>query len=201
MISFVRGTLSEIEENKVEIDTGSLGYEIFVPTSLIGLLPPIGEDVQLFTDLQVREDDISMYGFLTRDELSLFRQLITVSGIGPKGALGILSVLTPEDLRFAILSSDVKAISAAPGIGKKTAEKLIIELRDKVERTVDETFAGGKPTSLKIASESDLVTDTVMALTELGFSSKEAYQAVRNVEGEYDDAGELLHEALKNLGR
>jgi Holliday junction DNA helicase RuvA len=199
MISLIRGTLSHVSDGKVEIDTGSLGFEVFVPTSLIPELPPVGEDVELFTHLNVKEDGFSLFGFLTREELELFRKIITVSGIGPKGALAILSVLTPEDLRFAILSSDVKAIAAAPGIGKKTAERLIIELRDSMERSVTEvSYVPARELSGK---ESGTVSDVVMALTELGFSSKDAYKAVRSIENPPEDEGALLKEALKRLGK
>ena len=199
MISLIRGTLSHVSDGKVEIDTGSLGFEVFVPTSLIPELPPVGEDVELFTHLNVKEDGFSLFGFLTREELELFRKIITVSGIGPKGALAILSVLTPEDLRFAILSSDVKAIAAAPGIGKKTAERLIIELRDGMERSVTEvSYVPARELSGK---ESGTVSDVVMALTELGFSSKDAYKAVRSIENPPEDEGTLLKEALKRLGK
>ena len=199
MISLIRGTLSHVSDGKVEIDTGSLGFEVFVPTSLIPELPPVGEDVELFTHLNVKEDGFSLFGFLTREELELFRKIITVSGIGPKGALAILSVLTPEDLRFAILSSDVKAIAAAPGIGKKTAERLIIELRDGMERSVTEvSYVPARELSGK---ESGTVSDVVMALTELGFSSKDAYKAVRSIENPPEDEGALLKEALKRLGK
>ena len=199
MISTVRGTLSYFTENKVEIDLGSIGFEVYVPQSLIPELPPIGEDVTLYTSMQVKEDDITLYGFLTRDELELFKMLITVSGIGPKGALGILSVMTPEDLRYAIISEDISSIAKAPGIGKKTAEKLIIELRDKMERTVISVSPGSieKP----VRGESSSVTEAVMALTELGFQSKDAYKAVKSVENEGEDVGDLLKAALKVLGR
>ncbi len=199
MISLIRGTLSHVSDGRVEIDTGSLGFEVFVPTSLIPELPPVGEDVELFTHLNVKEDGFSLFGFLTREELDLFKKIITVSGIGPKGALAILSVLTPEDLRFAILSSDVKAIAAAPGIGKKTAERLIIELRDSMERSVTE--APYVPARELSGKENGTVSDVVMALTELGFSSKDAYKAVRSIENPSEDEGALLKEALKRLGK
>ncbi len=201
MISMIRGRLSWIEENKVEIDTGGIGYEVFVPTSLIPELPPKGSEVELYTHLNVKEDEMSLFGFPTRDELRVFKLLIAVSGIGPKGAIGLLSAMKPDDLRLAVLSDDAKSIAKAPGIGKKTAERLIIELRDKFGRD-DEVRAFGQEL-LKSSGpvQNDLRQDTVLALMELGFSTREAYLAVQNLDFEGQDAGALLKQALKQLGR
>ena len=132
MISYIRGTLVDCEEDKVIVDVGGVGYGIYMAGSAMGMLPPAGSEVKLHTYLSVKEDAMKLYGFFTRDDLRVFKLLIGVNGIGPKGGLGVLSVLSPDDLRFAVLSNDVKAICAAPGIGKKTAEKLILELKDKL---------------------------------------------------------------------
>lgn len=132
MISYIRGELVAIEEDKVIIDVNGVGYGIFMPAQSLNQLPSAGNEVKVHTYLNVREDAMQLFGFLTKDDLLVYKLVIGVSGIGPKGGLAILSTLTPNDLRFAVASSDVKAISAAPGIGKKTAEKLIIELKDKL---------------------------------------------------------------------
>ena len=132
MISYIRGELADVEENKVIVDAGGIGYGIFMSGHAIGLLPRVGSEVKIYTYLNVKEDCMQLFGFLTRDELSVFRLLITVNGIGPKGGLSILSKLTPDELRFAVMAGDVKLISSAPGIGRKTAEKLILELKDKL---------------------------------------------------------------------
>ena len=122
-----------VEEEKVIVDVGGVGYGIFMPAQSVGRLPQIHNEVKLHTYLHIKEDAMQLYGFLTRDDLKVFKLVIGVSGIGPKGALNILSNLSADDLRFAVLSNDVKAISAAQGIGKKTAvKKLIIELKDKL---------------------------------------------------------------------
>ena len=134
MISYIRGTLAFFEEDKVVVDVGGVGYGIYMSGQDMSRLGPAGTEVRIHTYLNVKEDAMQLYGFLTRDALQVFRLLISVSGIGPKGGLGILSALTPDDLRFAVMAGDVKAISAAPGIGKKTAEKLILELKDKLHR-------------------------------------------------------------------
>ena len=133
MISYVRGEVTAVEKDKVIVDVGGVGYGVFMPEASMGMLPQMGEEIKLHTYLNVREDAMQLFGFLTRDDLEIFRLLIGVSGIGPKGGLSILSKLTADDLRFAVLSGDAKAISSAPGIGKKTAEKVIIELKDKLD--------------------------------------------------------------------
>ena len=120
MYSYIRGELAEIEFDHVVVETNGIGYEIFIPTNCFDYLPGIGAECKIYTYLYVREDIMMLYGFLTKDDLSLFKQLITVSGIGPKGAIGILSALSADDLRFAILAGDSKAIAKAPGVGAKT---------------------------------------------------------------------------------
>ena len=127
MISFIRGKIAWITENTVVIDHQGIGYEVSVPASILMKQPRQGEEIFLYTYLQVREDGISLFGFESRDELKVFRMLIGVSGIGPKGAVGILSAVSVDNLRFAVLSEDEKTISKAPGIGTKTARKLILE--------------------------------------------------------------------------
>ena len=123
MISYVRGELTAVEKDKVIVDVGGVGYGVFMPEASMGMLPQMGEEIKLHTYLNVREDAMQLFGFLTRDDLEVFRLLIGVSGIGPKGGLSILSKLTADDLRFAVLSGDAKAISSAPGIGEKDCGK------------------------------------------------------------------------------
>lgn len=135
MISYIRGELADVREDQVVIDVGGVGYGIFMSGSDIARLPSTGQEVKINTYLHVKEDVMQLFGFLTRDGLEVFRLIIGVSGIGPKGGLNILNQMTPNDLRFAVLAGDVKAISKAQGIGKKTAEKLILELKDKLELT------------------------------------------------------------------
>ena len=133
MYSYIKGELSEIvAENHIVVENGGIGYNIYIPGQVLSLLPGVGEEVKIYTYLCVREDAFILYGFLTRDDLNVFKLLIGVSGIGPKGALAILSVMSTDDLRFAVLSDDAKAIAKAPGVGNKTAQRLIIELKDKL---------------------------------------------------------------------
>ena len=199
MIAFVRGIVSGIEENKIELDTGALGYEINVPASLTDGIS-MGQELLLYTHLNVKEDEMSLFGFKTRDELHMFRLLITVGGIGPKGAVGILSVFHPSDLRFAILSGDAKTLSKAPGIGQKTAQRICMELKDKVtpeeglEHFNDDTKDTVKDT------ENSARAEAAAALTALGYSGSEAYRAVNAFDTAGMDTEEILKEALKHIG-
>ena len=128
MIGYIKGRLEEVMDGAIIVDNNGIGYEILVPASVIGSLPSKGNEVKIYTYMNVREDLLQLFGFMTRDDLEVFKMLITVSGIGPKGALGILGVMSADDIRFAVMSEDAKTISKAPGIGAKTARKLIIEL-------------------------------------------------------------------------
>ena len=130
MISYIKGELSEILPDVIVVEANGIGYNIYVPGSVLGELPSVGSEVKIYTYMNVKEDECSLYGFLTRDDLSMFKMLICVNGIGPKAALGALSNITADDLRFAVLADDVAAIKALPGIGPKTAQKIIIDVKD-----------------------------------------------------------------------
>ncbi len=201
MIAFVKGILDTVSEDRIVVEKNGIGFEIFVPGSVAGALPQVGNEVKIYTYTYVREDVLQLYGFLTRDELDMFKLLITVSGIGPKGALGILSVMDADTLRFAILSDDAKSISKAPGIGAKTASKLILELKDKchledmLERGMD-----SPDENRKTDGESAARDDAIQALTALGYSATEATTAVRKVNATPDMTVEdILKQSLKNL--
>ena len=202
MISYVRGELASIEEDKAIIDVGGVGYGVYMPQQSLSLLPEAGSEVKLYTYLNVKEDAMQLFGFLTSDDLEIFRLVIGVSGIGPKGGLNILSCMNPDELRFAIMSGDAKAISAAPGIGKKTAEKLIVELRDKVDiEDMLEHAAHGKEdgASVMLSADSDMQTEAVQALVALGYGSAESLRAVKKVSPECETVEDILKEALKYL--
>ena len=201
MIAFVRGELAAVEEEKVIIDVGGLGYNVFVSASTFSKLPPEGREVKLYTYMNVKEDLMQLYGFLTKDELQVFKLIIGVSGIGPKGGLGILSQLSPDDLRFAVASKDVKAISAAPGIGKKTAEKLILELKDKL--SIEDVLNHSSEEEHAVSSTSmnyEVQSEAVQALVALGYGNTEALKAVKQVEIDENTSVEaVLKKALKYL--
>lgn len=203
MIAFVRGTVSDMGETSLVVDTGAVGYEIFMTAGDLNRIT-VGMEVRIHTYFLVREDALQLYGFLSRDDLGMFRLLLGVSGIGPKGALGLLSGITADELRFAVLSDDVKAISRAPGIGKKTAQKVILELKDKLnlQDAFEASFSGSEDV-LPQDTGADLPDgrrDAVEALIALGYSSTEALRAVRQVKDvSPDDVEGILKAALKNL--
>ena len=195
MISFVKGELAEILEGKIVVETGGLGIEINVPASVMEELPGIGEEVKIYTYFRVSEDAMSLYGFNSRRDLAMFEQLIGVSGIGPKGALSILSAMNPDELRMAIITGDDKLISTAPGIGAKTAQRVIVDLKDKVNR---DDIAGTIPVVNNAAVNSD-AAEVIEALVNLGYGRSEASRIVRSVAAEGMDAEQMLKEALRSL--
>jgi Holliday junction DNA helicase RuvA len=197
MISYIRGELVTISNDSIVVDNNGIGYNIFIPTSILGSLPHCGSEVKIHTYFLVREDTQSLYGFLKRDDLEIFKMLISVNGIGPKGALAILSTLTPDELKFAILSDDSKAISKAPGVGSKTAQRCIIELKDKIN--ISSTDSSPINVEELSGTVSSAKTEAVSALVVLGYSQSEAYKAVNNLPAEYDTVEEIIKQALKNL--
>ncbi len=202
MIAFIQGELCEVGQDTIIVACQGIGYEIQVPVSVAQSLPDPGNRVKIYTYTYVREDALGLFGFLTRDDLTVFKLLITVNGVGPKAALAILSSMTADELRFAILAEDAKAISKAPGIGPKTAKRMIIELKDKLdlESMIDNhgdssTYAPGNAEAA--ASVRD---EVIMALTALGYSNTEAVRAVRAVSGADEmDSETLLKQALKKI--
>lgn len=202
MISFVKGILDSVLDDRIYVDNQGVGFEIFIPGSVHEQLPAIGEEVKIYTYLHVREEILQLYGFLTREDLEMFRLLITVNGVGPKGALGVLTVMDTDTLRLAILSDDAKAIAKAPGIGGKTANKVILELKDKCH--LEDVLTSGS----RQAENGDVRGDgtkavrneAIEALVALGYSTSEAASAVRRVSVRPDMSVEdILKESLKNL--
>lgn len=202
MIAFIQGELCEVGQDTIIVACQGIGYEIQVPVSVAQSLPDPGNRVKIYTYTYVREDALGLFGFLTRDDLTVFKLLITVNGVGPKAALAILSSMTADELRFAILAEDAKAISKAPGIGPKTAKRMIIELKDKLdlESMIDNhgdssTYAPGNA-----EAAASVWDEVIMALTALGYSNTEAVRAVRAVSGADEmDSETLLKQALKKI--
>lgn len=197
MISYVKGELVAVDEEKIVIDVNGIGYGVFMPKQSITHLPTIGEDVKIHTYLNVKEDAMQLFGFLTKDDLEIFKLVIGVSGIGPKIGLNILSELSPDDLRFAVLSNDIKTIAKAPGLGKKTAEKLIVDLRDKLH-IEDVLNSKVEQEYTPISSDNEVQAEAIQALVALGYGSSESMKAVRKVASESDGTVEdILKQALK----
>ncbi len=207
LIAYVNGILEYIEEGNAVIDVNGVGYNVNISGSTMDKMPGIGEMVKLYTYTNVKEDAFTLFGFLSRDELNLFKMLITVNGIGPKGGLSILSVMTPDDLRFAIMAGDSNSISKAPGVGKKTAERITLELRDKIKATEDDMLSGGIAANTAddgLSGEGASARDeAVAALVALGYNSSDSMKAVRKVLLDNPDAAAdtemLLKLALKEM--
>jgi Holliday junction DNA helicase RuvA len=201
MISFIHGELVEIIDSNVVVECGGVGYNIEVPTSVLSKLPHIGSEVKIYTYLNVTEDSMKLCGFDSREMLNIFKILISVSGIGPKGALSILSALSVNDLKYAIISEDAKAISKAPGVGLKTAQKLIIEAKGRIDVSdITDNAISGAAASLPEASSDDPRAEAIAALTALGYSNSEAVMAVRKVAyTEGMDSEAILKASLRNL--
>ena len=224
MIAFLRGYVAAVYDGAAVIDVGGVGYEVRIAGETVQRLAAAGreEEVVVYTSTYLREDQIALYGFMSRDDLELFKLLITVSGIGPKGGLALLSVGTADDLRFAIMTGDVKMISRAPGVGKRTAERLILDLRDKVagmrEAEMLAFAAGGSGAGIEgsagsgigaagaASGQDDAAAEAVEALTALGYSRAEAAKAVRackenaqKEKKELSDTESILKAALRYL--
>lgn len=201
MIAFVKGRIDDISEENVVLDVGGIGYNIKISTGTAASLPGIGEEIKLYTYTCVREDMFSLFGFLTRDELEIFKKLITVNGIGPKGGLAILSAMSADDLRFEIISGDAASISKAPGIGKKTAERVILDLKDKI--SIEDTLVQKEIHQYSDSNgrgDQHAKNEAVEALTALGYSATDALHAVKAVQIEDDmDVETVLKLALKNM--
>ncbi len=210
MISYIRGPLAEIDEEGIVVEAGSVGYHIRVPLSLMEELPPLGSEVRIYTYLRVSEDAVTLYGFGSRQDLKVFKQLLGVNGVGPKGALALLSALSPADLRLAIVTGDAKAIARAPGIGLKTAQRVILDLKERVSMdevltsfsdgaSGAEAIAGGRPAAGS-SGFSGAAKEAVDALVALGYSPVEAAKAVRKVEGATEmTAEEILKASLRYM--
>ena len=203
MINYVSGILSEIEDNIIIVEAGGIGYGINVPASLIGELPKAGSAVRIYTYFSVKEDSESLYGFINKEDRDMFRQLISVNGVGPKGALAILSVIRPDDLRLAIATGDSKSISRAQGIGAKTAERVILELKNKVGdiNAIGAAVLGGKSAgTIAAGKQYGPVSEAMDALIMLGYSRMEAGKALSLVNVNEDmPTEEVLRLALKNI--
>ncbi len=199
MISYIRGTLAEVQGDMIVVSAGAVGVNIHVPLSVVETLPPVGKEVMIYTYLKVAEDALTLYGFNTRRDLEMFRQLLNVSGVGPKGALAVLSVLTPDDLRIAVFTGDSKAITRAPGIGVKTAQRMILDLKDRV--SPEDIMELEAPASISAGTAvHGPAQEAAEALVQLGYSPADAGRAIRSVENSGTmDAEALLKAALKQF--
>lgn len=188
MIAFVEGTLAERSADRVVVSAGGLGYELLASTSTLAALPAVGRTVRLLTHMQVRDDAMVLYGFATGAERDLFQLLIGVSSVGPKMAMAVLSTLEPEALRRAVLEGDIDAVTVVPGVGKKVAGRIVLDLKDKLGGEIDLPAAGP-------------LAEVREALEGMGLSPQEIQRAVAGLEADGLPVEELLREALRRVGR
>lgn len=201
MISYLKGEVTEITANSVILEVQNIGYEIFMPQRLLGQIFGTGNTIKVHTYFHVREDAMQLYGFLNKEDLAMFKLLLNVNGIGPRAGLGIISTFSANDIRFAVLADDAATIAKAPGIGKKTASKLVLELKDKFnleeafEMRLEQNLAGNIQSGI-----ADRKGEAIQALVALGYSSADAIKAVKQVENmEALDTEQILKAALKKL--
>ena len=198
MYAYIKGEIADISEDNLVLECNNIGYNIRIPLSVAQKLPGIGASVKIYTYTSVREDAFQLFGFLSRDDLEIYKKLIAVNGIGPKGALSILSAMSADDLRLAIISGDAKAISKAPGVGNKSAERIILELKDMIALKLSyEENTDFIPTD-ELSEGSTAKNEAIEALVSLGYTPTEAVKAIKQLEITEDmDSGMILKQALK----
>ncbi len=198
MFAYIKGTLAHKGNESVVVETGGIGYRVTVPVTALETLK-VGSELKIHTYLHIREDAWLLFGFITEEELKMFEQLLKVSGVGPKAAMSLVSHIPPSRFGLAVLTDDANAFTKAPGIGKKTALRIILELKDKLKKEQGEelkTFATGSDWDEKPASK---IQEAVSALMMLGYSSQEANRAVSSVHSEEKSLEMIIRDALKGL--
>ncbi|MCD8398218.1 MAG: Holliday junction branch migration protein RuvA [Lachnospiraceae bacterium] len=202
MIAYLKGAVAAVSESILVLDVNQVGYQVFISARDAANMPAAGNEVKVFTWMSVSQDAIRLYGFLREDDLEVFRLLINVSGVGPKAALGVLSVFTADELKFAVLADDAKTIAKAPGIGSKSARKVILELKDRfsLEESFESRLAAADGEAAPSSGHSAAGDEAVQALVALGYSGSDALRAVKSCEITEDmDTETILKLALKHL--
>ncbi len=204
MFAYLEGTVAEKDLNTLVLDVGGIGWQITCSMNTLNKAPETGAEMKVYTHMSVREDGAELFGFATREERAMFRSLTQVSGIGPKTAVQILSSMPLRDLTRAIMEGDITALSRAQGVGKKTAQRMALELKGKVSddelrAILGEEASGAMASSAVRAAVPDYVADTMAALQSLGYTPQEAQRAVDKCRGETGDANELLRLALRSM--
>ena len=197
MYAYLNGLVAEKGQNSLVIDVNGVGYLLSVSMNTLQETPPTGEQMKVYTYFSVREDAMELFGFASQEEKSMFVRLLAVSGIGPKMALAILGSMPLRDLTLAIITGDITALSRAPGVGKKTAQRLVLELKEKVDQSdLDYAPAPGAPVT---PLQEDAAQEALAALQALGYTASEAARAISQVRGQSDSANELVRLALRNM--
>ncbi len=198
MYAYLNGKVAEKGQNSLVIDVNGVGYLLSVSMNTLQETPPVGESMKAYTVLSVKEDAMELFGFATQEEKRMFSRLLGVSGIGPKMALSILGSMPLRDLTLAIVTGDIAALSRAPGVGKKTAQRIALELKEKVDES-DLTLPDGIPSASFAPLREDAAQEALAALQALGYTAAEAAKAVSQVRGQNDSANELVRLALRNM--
>ena len=199
MIAYISGALVSAGENYIVIDNHGMGYRIFVSGKFLEHIPAYGTQIKIYTHMYIREDELTLYGFHSEEELSVFRILIGISGVGPKVAMAILTALTIQELQLAVISEDVKTISKANGVGAKGASRIILELKDKLKME-DMMDAAYEQSIVQDTQDINAARDAILALVNLGYSSSEAALAVKKIgDTSQMDIEAILKAALKKL--
>ncbi|MBQ3089903.1 MAG: Holliday junction branch migration protein RuvA [Oscillospiraceae bacterium] len=198
MFYYISGPVAHIDTRMAVIDCGGVGYACNTTAYTLSALTK-GKQATLFTHLSVKEDDMTLYGFASKEELNLFRQLISVSGVGPKAALSILSVSTPSQLALSIITGDTKALVAAPGIGKKIAQRVVLELKDKLAKEQGSVMEHYTPPQSGFAIAEDKMGESTAALAVLGYSQSEINHALKGIDMEHLTLEQIIKEALKKM--
>ena len=199
MIAYISGALVSAGENYIVIDNHGMGYRIFVSGKFLEHIPAYGTQIKIYTHMYIREDELTLYGFHSEEELSVFRILIGISGVGPKVAMAILTALTIQELQLAVISEDAKTISKANGVGAKGASRIILELKDKLKME-DMMDAAYEQSIVQDTQDLNAARDAILALVNLGYSSSEAALAVKKIgDTSQMDIESILKAALKKL--
>lgn len=197
MYAYIKGIVAEKGQNEIVIDAGGVGYLLSCSMTTLQEVPPVGESIKMHTYFSVREDAMELFGFATKEEKSMFTRLLSVSGIGPKVALSILGSMPLRDLTLAIVTGDIAALSRAPGVGKKTAQRLALELKEKVDES--DLNAMPAPAGSFTPLQEDAAAEALSALQALGYTPAEAAKAISQVRGQSDSANELVRLALRSM--
>ncbi len=199
MFAYIKGVLESKNENYVVVDVNGIGYKIFMPNRGISKLPEIGDMVKVHTYYYVREDNISLYGFNTQEELKMFELLISVSGIGTKSALAILSEISPSSFALSVISGDVSSLVKIPGIGNKTAQRMILELKDKFKTEQAITKNSMENIDIGYSNSNDNISEASSALQVLGYTKREVDKVLSNSDFSKLSVEDIIKEALKKL--
>lgn len=199
MLAYIKGELTAKTNEYVVIEAGGLGYKVFMPVTSMDKLGQIGDKVKVYTYYRVREDDISIFGFVTNEQLRMFELLLSVSGVGAKTAVGMLSVIEPTDFAVAVISEDISEIVKVPGIGKKSAQRIVLELKDKLKKdaiSVDVEASAGK-----VSNNNAELEEAISALQVLGYNKKEIEKAFGKIDTTNSDVEELIKRGLSALSK